>query len=326
MKVSVVIPVYNAERYVRFAVESAVTLPQVLEVNLVEDGSSDNSLEICEKLASEFPIVRLLKHRNNANLGAGASRNLGCIEAKADWIAFLDADDFFLESRFDRTEMIICKGNVDAVGEAVGSVLQKGVGASEFEIIQDELTTVNDDCAQEHYFEHHAPIGNRGYFCTDGWTIKKSLLKDVGWFNEELVLHQDTDLFLKVSMVGIILFGEIKRPVAMRRVHAANRITEVTFPRKRFFSKSRMWISVIRWAKSRLLGEEVLILKRQHTRHFLVGQVEYVPHVNDFPLLKLFFYMRYSFGTLIQPVVFRYYYRHVKHSILSYGKICVKSE
>lgn len=76
MKVSVVIPVYNAAPFVRDAVESALAQPETGEVILVEDGSLDDSLTVCRALAAENDRVKLYRHPNGENCGAGASRFL----------------------------------------------------------------------------------------------------------------------------------------------------------------------------------------------------------------------------------------------------------
>ncbi len=77
MKISVIIPVYNAEKYVRNAGESALQQPESGEILLVEDNSPDNCLQLCRDLEREYEIVRLLRHADGRNHGAGASRNLG---------------------------------------------------------------------------------------------------------------------------------------------------------------------------------------------------------------------------------------------------------
>ena len=120
LEVSVVIPVYNAAPYVRQAVESALAQPQVREVLLVEDGSPDNALEVCRELAAEYPRVALLRHPNGENRGAGASRNLGMLAAGSAFLAFLDADDYYLPGRFTIDERIFaqdprCEGVYHAV-------------------------------------------------------------------------------------------------------------------------------------------------------------------------------------------------------------------
>ena len=77
MEVSVIIPVYNAAAYVGQAVRSALEQPETREVILIEDGSQDTSLQVCRELEGAFDSVRLLRHPDGKNLGAGASRNLG---------------------------------------------------------------------------------------------------------------------------------------------------------------------------------------------------------------------------------------------------------
>ena len=101
MKISVIIPVYNAEKYITQAVESALQFEEVCEVILVEDKSPDNALEVCKNLAKTFDRVTLYQHPDKGNHGAGASRNLGMKMATGDYIAFLDADDFYLPNRFE---------------------------------------------------------------------------------------------------------------------------------------------------------------------------------------------------------------------------------
>ncbi|PMB23704.1 glycosyl transferase family 2, partial [Fischerella thermalis CCMEE 5198] len=59
MQISVIIPVYNAEKYVRQAVESALSQPEVGEVILIEDASSDKSFKVCQELAHEYSLVKL---------------------------------------------------------------------------------------------------------------------------------------------------------------------------------------------------------------------------------------------------------------------------
>ncbi|GAF72464.1 unnamed protein product, partial [marine sediment metagenome] len=100
MDVSVIIPVYNAERFVREAVESALAQEETAEIILVEDGSPDNCWDICQLLAVQHAKITAIRHADRKNHGAGASRNLGIRNSHCEYVAFLDADDLYLPNRF----------------------------------------------------------------------------------------------------------------------------------------------------------------------------------------------------------------------------------
>ena len=83
-RVSVLIPVFNAERYLKQAVESALAQQETGEVILVEDGSIDGSLQVCYELTEKHDNVILLQHLDKKNHGAGPTRNLA-IEKASFW-------------------------------------------------------------------------------------------------------------------------------------------------------------------------------------------------------------------------------------------------
>ncbi len=91
-KVSIIIPVYNVEKYLKECLNSVVnqTLKEI-EIICVDDGSTDNSLSILEEYAKKDNRINLLKQENS---GAGAARNKGLDSARGEYIYFLDSDDF----------------------------------------------------------------------------------------------------------------------------------------------------------------------------------------------------------------------------------------
>lgn len=98
-KVSVIIPVFNAEKFIARALESALDQEGVGEIIIVDDGSTDKSLEICRSFANQFGKIKIFNHKSNQNLGPAATRNLGVRKASNKWIQFLDADDFLLSDK-----------------------------------------------------------------------------------------------------------------------------------------------------------------------------------------------------------------------------------
>lgn len=92
MLISFIVPVYNAEKYLKPCVDSLLeqTYSQ-LEIILVDDGSTDHSGKICDEYAEKDPRVRVFHQENG---GVHTARNLGICEAKGDYILFVDADDW----------------------------------------------------------------------------------------------------------------------------------------------------------------------------------------------------------------------------------------
>jgi len=92
-KLSVIVPVYNVEAYVEKCLRTLVeqTLEDI-EIIVVNDGSTDNSKEIVQKLAKQFPEKIIYVEKENG--GLSDARNYGMPYAKGEYIAFLDADDY----------------------------------------------------------------------------------------------------------------------------------------------------------------------------------------------------------------------------------------
>lgn len=94
--ISIIVPVYNAEKYLDRCVKSILsqTYPNI-EIILVNDGSKDNSEAICKKWVKKDKRVTLI---NKENGGASSARNLGIEKAKGKFVQFVDADDFIEEN------------------------------------------------------------------------------------------------------------------------------------------------------------------------------------------------------------------------------------
>ncbi len=128
-KISVVIPVYNAEKYIRECLDSILNQQKIgLEVICVDDCSTDATPRILEEYREKFDNLTVL--RNASNIYAGESRNRGLMAAKGQYVHFIDADDFVVSNSYEKLYKIAsendldwlkttCEGVDDATGETV---------------------------------------------------------------------------------------------------------------------------------------------------------------------------------------------------------------
>lgn len=112
-KISIIIPVYNVQQYIDRCMESIVPqLDSDVEVILIDDGSTDNSLDICKKYEYDDRIV--VAHKTNG--GLASARNYGLEMAKGEYITFLDSDDWLSNGTLLEFRRIIKEYQPDIIG------------------------------------------------------------------------------------------------------------------------------------------------------------------------------------------------------------------
>ncbi|MDP9958422.1 glycosyltransferase family 2 protein [Chryseobacterium lathyri] len=263
MKISVIVPVYNAEKYITQAVMSALQFEEVYEIILIEDRSPDSALQICQELADKYDKVKLYQHPDKGNHGAGASRNLGLEKATGDFIAFLDADDHYLPNRFDAEKEIFKDVKIEGVFGAIGVEYLTEKGRKEF---QDKfknisLTTVNFPAEGEEVLKGLLGLTSRvfgTFFHLNALTLRKSsLVKNNLRFNENLRVHQDSDFITKLAYHCYLKSGIIDKAVAVRGVHDDNRITKIIRYSPQYNQRQYLlWKSLYEWADANPLPSD----------------------------------------------------------------------
>lgn len=110
-KISVIIPIYNAEKYLRKCVDSIIRQTYSnLEIILINDGSTDESEKICIEYQNNDKRIKLLTKENE---GVSSARNAGLSIATGDYITFIDSDDWISDSSFEDAINVINEHNVD---------------------------------------------------------------------------------------------------------------------------------------------------------------------------------------------------------------------
>ena len=98
-KISVIVPVYNVEQYLERCVDSIINQTyKNLEIILVNDGSTDNSGQLCDELAKKDDRIRVIHKKNG---GLSDARNVGIDEAEAELVGFIDSDDYIDEDMYE---------------------------------------------------------------------------------------------------------------------------------------------------------------------------------------------------------------------------------
>lgn len=269
MQVSVVIPVYNAAPYVEQAVGSALDQPETGEVILVEDGSSDASLAICQSLEQKYGQVRLLQHPGGENRGAGASRNVGIRQSRCELIAFLDADDYYLPERFSVPVRLLQQNpTADGIYEAsqdfydTDEILQMHERSGTRKL---RLNTLRVSVPPEDLFRR-MHLESIGHFWICSMTLRANVFERVGLFDEGLQVAQDKVLIRKMAALCSLYPGRLDQPVAMRRVHHRNRVTGVSRSAEEWIRvRRRDWETMRDWGEGRLNPSQKHILLTHFT-------------------------------------------------------------
>ncbi len=124
--ISVIVPVYNAEKYLKECVESLINQTYInLEIILINDGSTDNSIQICNEYADYDSRIIVV---DKLNEGVSKTRNLGIEIAKGDFITFVDSDDYIdlsmyeklmIKAETENSDMVFCGYNYFKNGKII---------------------------------------------------------------------------------------------------------------------------------------------------------------------------------------------------------------
>lgn len=183
-KVSVIMPVYNKEKYVERAIQSVLNQTyKMLELIIINDGSTDNSLIKCKRFEDERIIII-----DSENYGVSHARNLGIARATGTFITFLDADDYldvyYLEQLLDEKSQMVISG-LCAVQENL-VIIEKCVPDREGIVWLKEILPS--------FYQEQYKTGIYGFVA--GKLIKTSIIQENKiYFNENIRLAEDYDFF-----------------------------------------------------------------------------------------------------------------------------------
>ena len=111
LKLSIIIPVYNCEKYVSQAIDSIIHNSfHDYEIIIINDGSNDHTYTVCSSYLKKYQNIKII---NQDNLGVSSARNRGIQESQGQYIMFLDADDVYIKGFFNENLMNELNKNYD---------------------------------------------------------------------------------------------------------------------------------------------------------------------------------------------------------------------
>jgi glycosyltransferase involved in cell wall biosynthesis len=204
MKVSVVIPAYNAMTYLPETLESVLRQTFTdFEVLIVDDGSSDQVVEWASGLVD--PRVKLIKQENQ---GAAEARNTGIAHAQGEYVAFLDADDLWEPTKLEK--QVRCLEDNPAVGLV-----------NTWTVLIDQLGNPTGRAATlQAEGDVWKQIVLNNFLVCSSVMVRRCCFESVGVFERNLILCEDWDMWIRIA--SRYSFAVVKEPLVYYRQHLNN--------------------------------------------------------------------------------------------------------
>lgn len=200
--VSVIIPVYNGERYLGAALESVLTQTyRPVEIIVVDDGSTDDTAQVVQAFARRCTVP--LHYFRQENQGHAAARNQGIAKAAGDLSAFLDCDDIWLPHKLE-CQLALLQQSAEAGYALVFQQFFLEAGLPRPPWVRPEL------------LDKPQPG-----FIPSCLVVRRSLWGEIGAFNADLVTSSDVDWFFRAHDARVP-FVNVPEVLVRRRIHARN--------------------------------------------------------------------------------------------------------
>lgn len=189
-KYDVVVPVFNAEKYLGAALQSLVGCVYLQQVIVVLDGPTDGSKAVAQGFEGKLPLKLVEK----PNGGVSSARNVGLRESQAEYIAFLDADDVWRNDKLTIIENYMSKnpGPVDFVFSSYRCIDQDGIEIPRH--AADDQRSAGNASAFQRLVEYGNFVGS-----PSNVVVSRRLVESIGGFDERLANGEDTDFYLRAA-------------------------------------------------------------------------------------------------------------------------------
>ena len=203
-RVSIIIPVYNGEAFIKDAVESVLNQTfRDFELIVVNDGSEDNTEDVL------LPYTRSIRYIKMENRGVSAARNMGIRRSKGEFVAFLDQDDAFHPRKLEVTVSYL-----DAHPDMA-------MVYTPIDRIDSEGTMLQRKRLKGHSGDIFPRLFLKSFIAPSMAVCRKKIFSEIGMFSETLSSEgEDYDLFLRIA--SRFKVGYVNEPLVIYRLHPGN--------------------------------------------------------------------------------------------------------
>lgn len=253
--VSVVIPTYRRSELLGHAIESVINQGSIVkEIIVVDDNSDLGEMEKVRDLISRFPKEHSIVYkRNDRKKGGGGARNTGIYYSSAKYIAFLDDDDVWLESKLERQISLLESGDFSA----------SFCGFYDSDIVFQRnavFAPASPNITKQSLHDGNCPAS------TSLAVVHRAVLLNVNGFDESFVSFQDYDLWMKCIEHGE--FCVVKEPLAIFSQHTGDRVSVNIEKRMKGLEQF-----CNKWS-GELTKDQVSKLKRKYTLYALIANAK----------------------------------------------------
>jgi glycosyltransferase involved in cell wall biosynthesis len=211
---SIVVPLYNKEKFIETTIKSILSQSFTdFELLLIDDASTDSSLEIASVFASNQ--VKIIKHPTNR--GLSATRNTGIKAAAAQYIAFLDADDYWEPNYLETIASLIAQFPVAKLYAT--NYLEM---YSDFIALPPKTNLVNSDT---NYIltDYFASSLNQPIYCPSSFCVNKVVFDSIGLYDDKITFGEDIDFNIRANTTFQLAYS--RYPLVKYSMYSQNQIT-----------------------------------------------------------------------------------------------------
>lgn len=205
MTISIVVPVYNAASFIAEAIKSILSqtvLPH--EIILIDDGSSDNSLQILNNFAKKHPLIKVYSQENS---GPSVTRNRGVEYASSEWVCFVDADDLLHSQRLEIASYF-AQGCDAVICNYLRFKKENEIPSSEFGKDKIKVSDSNESTRSVIQLGYGLPR----------MIMRREAFLDAGGLDETLINNEDHEFHFRMVTKGV-RFKKIECPLYYYRQH-----------------------------------------------------------------------------------------------------------